>query len=60
MEIRDNRLYRSDYATFEEYCRERWGWSRSYIHRQIAAAEISNLLPQGNTSSNRKASSSVG
>jgi hypothetical protein len=31
MEIWDNRLYRSDYATFEEYCGR--GWKRSGLHR---------------------------
>ena len=47
--IRDQRLYRADYGTFEDYCQERWGWSRSYVHRQIEAAQvIDNLLPIGN------------
>src|SRR6266851_1670786 len=55
MEIRDNRLYRSDYATFEEYCRERWGWSRRHADRQIAAAEVAgNLRPQGLTPASEK------
>lgn len=25
MEIRDSRLYRQEFGTFEDYCRERWG-----------------------------------
>lgn len=49
LEIRDARLYRNDYATFEDYCRERWGFSRSRAHRLIEAAETRNiLLPTGN------------
>jgi len=44
MEIRDNRLYRSDYATFEEYCRERWGWNRAHAYRQIDAAKVARTL----------------
>jgi hypothetical protein len=40
LEIRDERLYRDEYATFEEYCRQRWGWGRNYVNKQIAAAEV--------------------
>ena len=42
--IRDGRLYRADHATFEEYCRERWGFARgfarNYANKVIAAAEV--------------------
>lgn len=49
MEIRDSRLYRDSHTTFEDYCRERWGFSRSRAHRLIEAAEVtSDLLPTGN------------
>ena len=48
MEIRDERLYREQYATFEDYCQQRWGMSRSYAHRQIEAAQVISLLPIGN------------
>jgi len=40
--IRDARLYLFSHATFEEYCRDRWGLSRSYAFRQIKAAELAN------------------
>ena len=43
-------LFRSkaDYATFEDYCRERWGLTRRHVNRQIAAASVvSNLGPIG-------------
>ena len=32
-QIRDERLYREDYETFEEYCKKRWDYSRSYCAR---------------------------
>lgn len=49
LEIRDSRLYRQQFPTFEAYCRERWGMSRFYAHRIIDAAEVANnLLPIGN------------
>jgi len=36
--IRDERLYREDFDTFEQYCRGRWSWGRNYVNKQIAAA----------------------
>jgi DNA modification methylase len=45
-EIREQRLYRQlRYRTFEEYCRSRWNWSRSYVNRQIRAYR--HLVPLG-------------
>lgn len=46
--IRDARLYRAEFATFEDYCTKRWNLSRSYVHRICEAAETVNLLPIGN------------
>lgn len=40
LEIRDSRLYRNDYSTFEEYCRDRWGWERRHAYRLIDAATV--------------------
>ena len=49
LEIRDKRLYRQEYSTFEDYCREQWGMSRIHAHRMIEAAYVTNnLLPIGN------------
>jgi phage N-6-adenine-methyltransferase len=41
-EIRERRLYREQgHATFEEYCRERWGWnSRQVSYNYIAASRV--------------------
>lgn len=44
MEIRDGRLYRAEFGTFEEYCQERWGWERRHAYRLIdAAAAVENV-----------------
>jgi histone H3/H4 len=43
-EIRDNRLYKSQFKTFEEYCREKWNFSRAHAYRLIDAAEIAKKL----------------
>lgn len=48
MTIRDDRLYRQQHDTFEAYCRERWGFGRTYAHRVIEAAEVTSMLPIGN------------
>lgn len=43
-EIRDNRLYRKSFDTFEAYCQERWSFSRNFAHMQINAAEIASEM----------------
>lgn len=49
MEIRDGRLYRARFGTFDEYCRDRWNIDRTYAHRLMDAAQVvNNLLPIGN------------
>jgi phage N-6-adenine-methyltransferase len=49
LEIRDSRLYKDSYSTFEDYCRSRWGMSRIHAHRLIeSAGVVENLLPMGN------------
>ncbi len=48
LDIRDGRLYRAQYATFEDYCRERWGMSQRHGNRLIEAASVvQNLGPAG-------------
>ncbi|MEH2025334.1 hypothetical protein [Nostoc sp.] len=36
MELRDRRLYRSTHRSFEEYCRERFGYSRHAAYLKIS------------------------
>jgi hypothetical protein len=44
-ELRDRRLYRSTHKTFEEYCKDRFGYSRRQPYLLIEAAVIfDNLL----------------
>ncbi len=38
--IREKRLYRGEYGTFEDYCRNRWGMGRDYADRMITAASV--------------------
>ena len=39
-EIRDKRLYRQEYDTFEEYCIRRWELSRPRAYELCAASEV--------------------
>jgi hypothetical protein len=46
--LRDERLYRATHDTFDSYCRERWGWSKTHVNRQIEVAAVAgNLTPIG-------------
>ncbi len=48
--IRDKKLYREKFGTFEGYLKERWGLSRAHAYRQIeAAAVVGTLSPTGDT-----------
>jgi phage N-6-adenine-methyltransferase len=49
LQIREAKLYRASYNTFEEYVSQRWGMERSKAYRDISAAQVAqNLLPIGN------------
>ena len=37
--IRDKRLYRQQWGTFEDYCQERWGMERRHAYRLMDAAQ---------------------
>jgi hypothetical protein len=39
-EIREQRLYRAEYGTFEDYCRDRWQMSDSRARRLIYSSEV--------------------
>jgi len=45
-EIRDMRLYKREYSGFAEYCREKWGWNKSYAYYMIDSAEVVKALPE--------------
>ena len=42
--IRDGRLYRAQYGTFEDYCHGRWGMSRQRANQLVASAETMLIL----------------
>lgn len=45
-DVRDQRLYRAKYATFEDYCRLKWGITARYANRIVLAGEVVKNLDQ--------------
>lgn len=46
--IRDGKLYRSTYATFEAYCQHRWGWTPQHARRMLEASVVARgMEPTG-------------
>jgi DNA modification methylase len=44
LEVRDGRLYRESYSSFEEYLAKRWGMSRSRGYQLIDAARVAGAV----------------
>jgi len=48
LEVRDSRLYRKEFRTFEDYCVVKWNLSKRYINRNLKALDtLNNLGPIG-------------
>lgn len=45
-EIRDSRLYRENYATWEKYLKAEWGWGKNYVDRQIIASNFARIADE--------------
>lgn len=44
LEIRDSKLYRKEFRTFEDYCVVKWDLSRDYVNKNIRALGVLNNL----------------
>ena len=44
--IHKKRLYREDFATFEEYCQKVWNWSRNRAYQMMDAAKTASVLEE--------------
>lgn len=44
LEIRDGRFYRTDFGTFEDYCRDRWNLSRPRAYELMSAVGIVSAI----------------
>ncbi len=46
--IRDNRLYKENYSTFEDYCLKKWEITRQHANRLISSSKVIDILePMG-------------
>lgn len=43
-QVRDNRLYRAEFSTFEEYAERRWGFTKTHANRLVAASTVAAIL----------------
>jgi hypothetical protein len=44
LEVRDHRLYRDQYVTFEAYCRKKWNITDRHANRLMLAGEVVNNI----------------
>lgn len=44
LKMRDKRLYRVTYGTFEDYCEQRWGMKRQRAYQLMEAAQVNGNL----------------
>lgn len=44
MSVRDNRLYRAEFATFEDYAEQRWGFTKTHANRLVSASSVAAIL----------------
>ena len=45
-EIRDSKLYRVHFSTFEKYCEAKWNWSKQHVYRLIECAPVAESNPR--------------
>jgi hypothetical protein len=50
--IKEGKLYKAHYKTFEKYCKDKWGYTKSHAYRMIESAQVvENLSPMGDKNS---------
>jgi hypothetical protein len=59
-EIRDRKLYREEFETFAEFCRQKLGKSRGYVCRILAAEDLKKELSDRNSLEMNKNLSPIG
>ncbi|NJO63014.1 MAG: hypothetical protein HC836_33790 [Richelia sp. RM2_1_2] len=59
-ELRNRRLYRSTHGTFEEYCRDRFGFTHRHVNYLIAGSQVVDNLQMGTIGSQTEVKDFVG
>lgn len=57
--IRSKKLYRSEYDTFEDFCRAEMKYSSNYVYRMLKSYETIKMLPIGNKIENESTAREV-
>lgn len=60
LEIRDDKLYRTTYPTFEDYCQQRWQLDRRYAYRIMDSARVHAALDATETDRSTSEMSPIG
>lgn len=47
--IHDEKLWRGEYFSFEEYCEKRWGWKKSQAYNMISAGDVIRNISNNST-----------
>ncbi len=47
VEIKESGLYKEKYGTFNDYCRQRWGFSISYAEKLMRSVRTEDVLKSG-------------
>ena len=47
-EIKESRLYRQDYRSFNDYCAQKWGFGANYAGKLMRAQEVMDVVPVKN------------
>ena len=45
MEIRDNKLHRDNFKSFEDYCNDKWSKGSNWARKMIKAVEVQQVVP---------------
>ena len=45
-DVRDGKLWREKYESFEDYCQKRWRWGKRRAYQLIEAGEVAKSLPE--------------
>lgn len=45
IKVRDEKLYRTKFKTFQDYCKGKWGWTKQRAYQYIESTETVKALP---------------
>ncbi len=46
LKIKEKKLYKNEYSTYEDYCHQRWGFTPQHANRLISAANTTRIIEE--------------